>query len=90
MANLGYLPGGDPALIPRPETTLAALRQCMARLAPGGRLLVSLYPGHSGGDTEARQVSELFAALPGNAWQTRHLRIPNACQAPGLLAAERN
>ncbi|CAL5397971.1 unnamed protein product [Camellia sinensis] len=44
--NLGYLPGGDKALITRSETTLQALEAAKRMLAPGG--LISIYSGLCG------------------------------------------
>ncbi len=52
MFNLGYLPGSDRALVTRAESTLPALDQSLALLAPGGCLSVMVYRGHRGGDTE--------------------------------------
>ncbi len=49
IANLGYLPGGDRAIITRSESTLAALDQSLTSLAVGGRVAVVVYPGHAGG-----------------------------------------
>ena len=51
--NLGYLPGGDQAVITRPDSSAVALRAAHAALRPGGRLICVAYPGHPGGDTEA-------------------------------------
>jgi predicted methyltransferase len=54
--NLGYLPGGDQAVITRPDTTAVALRAAHAALRPGGRLICVAYPGHPGGEDEAAVV----------------------------------
>ncbi len=54
--NLGYLPGGDRTLTSRPESTVGALRACLARGAPGFRLAVTAYRGHAGGADEERAV----------------------------------
>ncbi len=55
--NLGYLPGGDHALVTRPDTTLAALDQAVTLLRPGGLLSVLVYRGHAGGQEEAEAVA---------------------------------
>lgn len=54
--NLGYLPGGDHAVITLQEETLAATRQALSVLRPGGLLAIVCYPGHPGGDEESAAV----------------------------------
>lgn len=66
MFNLGYLPGGDKALITKTETTLSALNQSLEVLEPGGILSIILYPGHSGGNEEAEAVLRWGKSLPEN------------------------
>lgn len=56
LFNLGYLPGGDKTIITRAETTLPALQSALGLLRPGGVLSVVLYPGHPGGEIEAKEV----------------------------------
>lgn len=57
MFNLGYLPGGDHALITHRDETLKALDVALGLLRPGGVLTVVCYPGHPGGDEEAEAVT---------------------------------
>ena len=52
LFNLGYLPGGDHSIITRPETTGIALQHSLKLLAPGGIVMVTVYPGHVGGETQ--------------------------------------
>jgi len=51
--NLGYLPGGNPAIITQPASTDQALRLAYAHLRPGGRLICVAYTGHPGGPAES-------------------------------------
>jgi predicted methyltransferase len=88
MANLGYLPGGDQSLVTRPDSTLAALEQSLGLLAPGGRLVVTVYPAHPGGREEGDVVASLLALLPCDAWQVLRLTVVNSPEAPYLLVAE--
>jgi predicted methyltransferase len=88
MANLGYLPGGDQSLVTKPESTLSALHQSLAILAPGGRLAVTVYPAHPGGAEEASVVDAFFESLPRDQWQVLLLRAANRSEAPYLLVAE--
>ncbi len=89
LANLGFHPGGDRALITHPETTLAALQAAGRLLVAGGRLLVTVYPGHTGGAGEAAAVQTWFSALSPREWDALHLRVANRPQAPFLLLAEK-
>lgn len=89
VANLGYLPGGNQQLITRPETTLTALYQALEGLAVRGRMAVVVYPGHAGGEEEARLVSRFFSALDSNNYDVLQLHLSNRRQAPGLLVVEK-
>ena len=89
VANLGYLPGGDTAFATASASTLSALRSALDLLAPGGRLAVVCYVGHSGGATEAVKVEQLFAGLPSEYWDVLQLSAPNRHAAPTLLVVER-
>ena len=89
IANLGYLPGGDRSLLTQPETTLAALDQAATGLEMGGRLVVTVYPGHPGGGAEEALVTAWFAALDGRHWEVLKLVVPNRERAPLLMVAER-
>lgn len=89
VANLGCLPGGDPAFITRPETTCRALQSVLDLILPDGRLAVTVYPGHPGGAAEAVAVDRLFAVLPRDQWQVLRLAVANVAEAPYLLVAER-
>ncbi|TCP55693.1 putative rRNA methylase [Tumebacillus sp. BK434] len=54
--NLGYLPGGDPAVVTEAESTLAALDAGLELLAPDGVMTVMLYAGHEQGKAETQAV----------------------------------
>jgi len=56
--NLGYLPGADRQTVTHSESTLAALRQSLLLLRPGGALSVLAYRGHPGGREEALAVGD--------------------------------
>lgn len=63
MFNLGYLPGGDPALITRPASTLAAAAAALEILAAGGLMTVVCYPAHDGGAEEAAAIEQFCSQL---------------------------
>ncbi len=58
--NLGFLPGGDHALVTRAASTARALAAARAALAAGGALACTTYPGHEHGPEEARAVEAWF------------------------------
>ncbi|ABI56864.1 tRNA (mnm(5)s(2)U34)-methyltransferase [Alkalilimnicola ehrlichii MLHE-1] len=63
MFNLGYLPGGDRALVTRPETTRAALSAAWRALAPGGVISLMIYRGHPGGEQEYQALRDWCSGL---------------------------
>ena len=89
IANLGYLPGGDPSTTTLPETTRTALANALESLLPGGRLVCVVYVAHPGGADEARQVEDLLGALSSRDWFVVRMQVANRHEAPYLLVAER-
>lgn len=90
LFNLGYLPGGDHAIITRPDTTMAALAQSLKLLVPGGIVVVTVYPGHSGGSDERQSVEEWAAALNArtyHSWRMGQLNV--AADAPYCLLVQK-
>lgn len=88
--NLGYLPGGDSALVTSPDNTVAALEQAASLLKKGGIITVALYTGHDGGPEEAASVERWGASLAPrdfNVWCSRQLNRPPV--APYLVLVER-
>lgn len=80
MLNLGYLPGGEKSTITSTETTLLALNSAVELLAPGGLLSIIAYPGHPGGELEARSVAEWFCTQSGDLLET--ISLPPADSPP--------
>ena len=86
LFNLGYLPGGDRSVVTRPGTTSAALVQSLRLLEAGGILLVTVYPGHSGGTEERDTVESWAAGLDPRAFHCWRMAQNNtAPSAPYLL-----
>lgn len=76
MANLGYLPGGDPAVITATGETLTMLNAALEMLKPGGALILTAYPGHEGGDTEAAAVFAQLKAMESHGHQLSIVGAP--------------
>jgi len=90
LFNLGYLPGGDRSIITRPETTGIALEQSLSLLAAGGIVIVTVYPGHSGGAEEQSTVENWAAGLAPrtcHCWRMGQTNVSPA--APYLLLIQK-
>ena len=87
MFNLGWLPRSDKSIITHADTTILALEQSLALLAPKGRLSVMVYPGHQGGDDEAKQVMSWLeqTCISCEALIYNAIILPNRPTAPILL-----
>jgi SAM-dependent methyltransferase len=90
LFNLGYLPGGDRTIITLPETTGTALKQALRLLAPGGIVMVTIYPGHSGGSEERSTVEGWVAGLDPRAYHCWRMGQTNVTPtAPYLLLVQK-
>lgn len=90
MFNLGYLPGGDHSIVTRPSSTLAALKEALPRLRPGGMVTMVIYRGHSGGPEEEEALLNYCATLDQQKYTVLHYRILNQVnEPPSLLAIEK-
>ncbi len=54
--NLGYLPGGDKAIVTKPDTTLQAITDIFSMLKKGGIIVLVIYYGHEEGKSEKDEV----------------------------------
>lgn len=89
--NLGYLPGGDKSVITHTATSLTAATRCLEQLRPGGLLLVVLYPGHHGGDTEAAALRDWAATIPARTAHSAEFHTLNAKNpAPSVLIIQKS
>jgi hypothetical protein len=89
--NLGWLPGGNKAVMTLPETTLKALDASLSLLADHGILAVTCYPGHPGGDLETEQVLNWAAALPSSCFYSWKMSQQNvAGNAPFCLIIQKS
>ncbi len=90
MFNLGYLPHGDPSIITKPQSTIAACEQALEWLRSGGLITLVLYTGHKGGTEEAESVLKWCRSLPHPQFSIMlHQRL-NRTHAPSLVVIEKN
>jgi tRNA A58 N-methylase Trm61 len=87
--NLGYLPGGDHAIITRTDNTLRALAVVAEILKPGGTIAVVCYPGHGGGEEEAQATLDFFHSLAGHR-TARYGMIATQKPSPFVLLSRKN
>ncbi len=89
--NLGYLPGsGNKSLTTARSTTLPAVKDALDLIAPGGILLVAVYPGHPEGAAEGRELCEYFSTLSKFKYSVTQVRLVNSPESPFFFMAERN
>lgn len=89
--NLGYLPGGDQALITRPETTIKALQGVLSLLLAGGIVSIVIYSGHPGGQEEKEALQKFLADLDQNKHTALHYSFINQVNnPPELFLIEKN
>jgi SAM-dependent methyltransferase len=84
--NLGWLPGAPREIATNTTTTLMALEASLQLLAPAGLVLITCYPGHSGGDKEAAAVQDWSTSLSSSSyfvWRMGQLNV--AADAPFCL-----
>lgn len=85
--NLGYLPKSDKTIITRKETTLVALTSLLPKLAVGGRIIVVIYYGHEGGDTEKDGVMAFVKDIPQREYNVLSYQFINQQNNPPILIA---
>ena len=61
--NFGRLPGGDPSIFTRSDTSVAALEAALRLLKPGGVIAIALYYGGANGYGERDAVMTWLEAL---------------------------
>ena len=85
--NLGYLPGGDKSICTAAHTTIAALEALLAIMAPGGVIVLVVYPGHAEGEAEASEVLEYCKGIPRGEVNVIVYQILNNPNSPPFVIA---
>lgn len=83
--NLGYLPGGEKTVTTKVSSTLKSLQAACNIVCPGGFISVMLYPGHSEGANEEKEILAFAANLSSQEWSVLHHSWLNRQKAPSLL-----
>ncbi|WP_251866716.1 class I SAM-dependent methyltransferase [Enterococcus malodoratus] len=83
--NLGYLPKSDKQIVTLPETTKQAMTAILKRLTVGGRMIVVIYYGHEGGETEKNEVLHFCQNLPQEKFSVLNYQFINQKNNPPIL-----
>lgn len=83
--NLGYLPKSDKQIVTLPETTKQAMTAILKRLSVGGRMIVVIYYGHEGGETEKNEVLNFCQNLPQEKFSVLNYQFINQKNNPPIL-----
>lgn len=82
--NLGYLPGGDPHVTTRHETTVLAIDRLLP-LIESGFMLIVCYPGHTEGKRETDAIARRLETLDSKVYQVTTIRHPHQPNNPPLI-----
>ena len=89
MFNLGFLPGGDKTLTTCREITLRAVTGALHALKPGGRIAVTVYPGHSEGEAEGEMLLKTAQSLNKTSYDAMVFRLLNVSDSPYTIMFEK-
>ena len=85
--NLGYLPGSNKRIITHGETTISALKICLAHLRRGGIVALVVYYGHPGGEQEKETVLQTVKQLDQQQYSVLQYGFINQIHQPPFLLA---
>ena len=90
IMNLGYLPGSDKEITTKSESTIKFIKDFSSILKSKGKLLITMYPGHSEGQTERDKLLEFLSTLDQNKYNIFHINFINQINnPPELIVMER-
>ncbi|QCJ43809.1 methyltransferase domain-containing protein [Bacillus sp. S3] len=85
--NLGYLPGSDKTIVTRPETTIAAIEQLLAIMAPEGIIVLVIYHGHEQGAAERDSILQYCRQLDQKKAHVLQYQFINQQNNPPFIVA---
>ncbi|MDQ0231157.1 class I SAM-dependent methyltransferase [Metabacillus malikii] len=90
MFNLGYLPGGDKAIVTHHESTISAIKQLLSMMKPEGIIVVVIYHGHEEGQIERNHVMDYVTSIdPSEAHVLQYQFINKNNNPPYIVAIEK-
>lgn len=87
--NLGWLPGSDKACTTEVNSTLESIKNLLDKIAFGGGISITCYPGHEEGAKEESALMGFFQTLPPTEWSVCHHRWLNRKASPSLILLQR-
>lgn len=85
--NLGYLPGGDKAIVTHADTTISAIEQLIELLAPEGIIVLVIYHGHEEGAIERDQLLPFVEQLDQKKVHVLQYQFINQQNQPPFIVA---
>ncbi|MFL6559341.1 MAG: class I SAM-dependent methyltransferase [Bacillus sp. (in: firmicutes)] len=85
--NLGYLPGSDKTIVTHPETTIAAIQQLLAMMAPEGVIVLVIYHGHIGGAEERDSLLDYCQKIDQKTAHVLQYQFINQQNNPAFIIA---
>lgn len=87
--NLGYRPGGNKDIKTKPQTSLTALKSGLTLLKKSGIIVIVIYTGHEGGETERDILLNYSAGLNQDDYNVLHYHFINQDCSPEVLAIKK-
>ncbi|ARK31786.1 class I SAM-dependent methyltransferase [Halalkalibacter krulwichiae] len=88
--NLGYLPGGDKAIVTRASSTITAIKHLIELMPQGGTIVLVIYHGHEEGKEEKHHVLTYVEQLDQRfAHVLKYEFINQANNPPFVIAIEK-
>ncbi|WP_246941407.1 tRNA (mnm(5)s(2)U34)-methyltransferase [Bacillus pinisoli] len=85
--NLGYLPGGDKAIVTTPPTTISAVKQILSLLKPEGIIVIVVYHGHPEGQEERDQLLTFVESIDQQEAHVLQYKFLNQQNNPPFIIA---
>ncbi|WP_217589061.1 class I SAM-dependent methyltransferase [Lentibacillus saliphilus] len=85
--NLGYLPGSDKSIITQGESTILALEGMLEHLKTDGVIILVVYHGHEGGDTERDHIMKYVRSIDQKMCNVLYYGFVNQKNNPPFILA---
>ncbi|MCB1114814.1 MAG: methyltransferase domain-containing protein [Chlamydiia bacterium] len=87
--NLGWLPGSDKSVTTLTNSTLKSLENLLPKIAPGGLISLTCYPGHLEGEKEEGALLVRLQTLDPKLFSISYHTWQNRQKAPSLILIQK-